>query len=1703
MEQTIKKKNIWRRASRIAIKTVLWIFLLLVVLFLLLLTPPVQNFVCGRATNYLEKKLDTKVSIKRLFITLSGKIAVDGFYIEDRGKDTLLSAGKLRVDMSFVKLLFGKKELDIKSVLLEDATAKINRQLPDTTFNFQFIVDAFGSGSQDRDTAEISDSSASMPIHIGSVELNRLRFVYKDIVGGNDVEAGLTHLDTKIEKFDIDKLHFIVPQTNINGLTAKVIQTTPLIIIPQVVVKEVKEETTASSAPSLQMEFGKLDLQKSAVEYRDSVNAMYATLDLGALNVRPKKIDLATLNLDLGDIALNETSATVRLGQITRHTIKAETARSTKDTLATADGSIRLHSSSLVLNKVTVQFDDDNKPRQKKGMDYFHLKADIPVLDMKEFLYADDSIQGNMVKANLTEQSGFKLEELRTEFLYANNQSYLKKLYLKTPGSELKRDVAIRYASVDAMANDLANLYIDADIVDSKLRVKDILTFVPSLATQPAFEDANATWFLDGKITGRVGDMKIDRLKVSGYGNTKVDVAGRITGLPDPNKLNANLDIRQLSTTRKDILAFVPKDVIPSNITLPNTMSLTGRFNGGMVKMNTDLLLKTDIGSASIKGTTQNISDPKKAVYDLEIRANALDLGAILQDDSTYGPVSLTLKARGNGYDLNTSNADIHGIIHSAVYRQYEYKGLLVNATIAEHLLTADASMEDPNLDFTLNATADLSQEYPSDVKLDLLIDSVKAKELHLVNDELTYHGKIKADFASANPDSLIGSLWVTESVLVQQGQRIQMDTLELLSGRNADTSYLQLTSGVAEAQLRGKYKLTQLPNVFMKVIDPYYNISGAAGDTVTVEPYDFTIQARVYDRPTLRTLVPGLEKVNNVQLQSAFSSQEGVHAALTADEVIMSGTRLKGINVTANTEDSVLLLKAVAEQIASGSSIQLDSTILDARLANNIVDFDMAIKDKAQKDKYTIGGKLEQTSNNDLNFFLKPDNLTLKYDKWVVAKDNEITIASNGAIHANNFSISRVGQELSINSQSADVNAPIDVKLNNLRLGTFTEMFMSDSTLLDGLLNGQIVLKDLTTAPAFTGDLTASNFSFHRDTIGNIAIKVNSSEPNIYAAKVTLDGRGNDVLLDGRYDAKASSMDADLNIQQLPMKTIETFSSGMVRNTSGSVNGKFKISGTVSEPKVDGDLNFKKAALNVSMLNSYFVIDEEKLKVTEKGFEFDKFSIKDSSGNALTIDGTAATSNFVNYVFDMDVRANNFKALNSTKKDNKLFYGQLYFNANLKIKGTEVAPKVDGRLAINEKTKMTVVLPQNDPGVVDRQGIVEFVDMDNPVSDSLFVINYDSLNKSVFTGMDISVNIDVNKAADFTLIIDEGNGDFLHIKGAAQLNTGIDPSGKINMTGTYEVDQGTYELSFNTLKRKFDIQKGSTITWQGEPTDAMLDITAKYVAKAAPYDLVKGLINDEGEKNYYLQKLPFDVLLKMQGQLMKPQISFDIVLPENKNYGVKGGVLETTRTKLDQLRESPGDMNKQVFSLLLLNRFVADNPFASSGESYTEGYLRQSVSALLADQLNQLAEGLIQGVDINIGIESSDDYSSGEREARTEMNVGLSKKLMNDRLTVTVGSDITLEGPQTSNNQSMIGGNIAVDYALSADGRYKLRAYCVNDYQGVIDGYVVETGVGFIITVDYNKFKQMFMSKKKLDEQRRKQRERQEQENKQNSKGD
>lgn len=1672
-EITRKKRSVPARVGRIFLKTLLFLFLFIVLVFLLILTPPVQRFLTTKVENYLENKLQTRVDIGRIGFGLSGDVHLDNVYIEDRTKDTLISGGTIKANINFMKLF--SNEVVVKDIELQNITAKIKRVLPDTTFNYQFIVDAFVT---DQAKAPDTAQTAPMKLNISDITLDNVALTYKDVITGNDVFARIGYATTTFDKIDPTTQTFDIPTLILRNATVRMKQTKPL-LTPQPIAKDLKEAATPSP---LNLNIGVVDVSKVAIQYDNDVSALYSNINIGTLKLDGKLLDLTNNRVYLDEINLSNTTAAIRLGNRPgAQIVKEEVAQ---EVVAESTAGWHFRVDRVRFNNNDIRFDDDTKPRLTQGMDYAHLQFDDLTLHADRFVFKPDSTGLAITQGSFKEKSGFVLSQLQGDLLYGANQSYLKDLLIKTPGTELKRSLVLQYASLDEFAKNFDRTVFDIDIADSYVQVKDILTFAPQLRSQPAFRNVNDVWRMNLVGHGTMDRLTIESLRFDGLQNTQLNASGTLVGLSNPNNAGGNFTIYRFHSTQSDIALFAGNSLSNQQISLPQEFDVSGMINGNAGRLNTTLNVNTTDGDIDLNGTFANLTNPSALTYNARLRTSSLRLGKILKQQGTIGNLTGTFTASGRGVTPETMNTRFTANISGLGYNRYNYRGIRLNGTLNKTAFKVNADVNDPNAAVNLTASGDYAAFGP--YRIDGMIDSVKAHNLGFSDQPLIVRGKIDGTVANANPDNLQADVLVTNGLVVSGTNRLALDTLQLLAGNDGET-FITVNSDLVRAELRGQYKLTDLGSIIQSNISPYWNTGTAAKPVPPVAPYNIRFRADLIYSPALTAFVPELKRADNVHAEGTLATGQPLTATITAPRIIYGTNDITGLNANVFTNDSGLQVRANVDHLVSGS-FDVYNTDINATALNNNIDFSMGVDDKAGRRKYVLAGALSMPVAGDMVFHMKPDSLLLNYDRWSVSPDNRIVIGQN-AITANNFVLSKDGQQLSIQSLPPTAGGqPLDVRFTNFRIGTLTGFIKSDSVLIDGVMNGGATFTNLPAQPLFTSNLTVTDFSFRQDTVGNLNAQVSSTGTR-YNANVTLTGRGNDLAITGFMEPQGAdiAMNLDLAIRRLEMGTFEGALKEFVTSASGAVNGTVSLRGTSSAPKIDGRINFDNVAISTLAIGGPLRVDNESLVVvSNRGLQFNQFTIRDSADNRLNIDGTVGTTNFVNYEFDLNIRARNFKALNVPKVRNSIYYGDLVISTNMHVGGTEAAPKVDGSLTVNEGTDFSVVIPQRDPGVSSREGVVQFIDFDAPENDSLFMAPYDSLNRSALIGYDIATNLTIVKEAKFNVVIDEANGDFVNLQGEANMTAGVDPSGKVNLTGSYEIEQGGYQMSYNFLQRKFEIQKGSRIVWMGEPTAATLDVTAIYVANTAPLDLVSNYISapNQAIRNTYLQKLPFQVLLNMDGELMKPVLSFDIVLPTDRNYNVSSDIIENVDIRLAQLRQEPSELNKQVFALLLLGRFVGENPFESSGDGFNAGaFARQSVSKLLTEQLNNLTQNLIEGVDLTFDVTSTDDYTTGERRNRTDLNVGLSKQLLNNRLTVTVGSNFELEGPQQTNQRgNNIAGNIALNYMLSRDGRYMLRAYRQNEYFGVVDGYVIETGLRFIITLDYDKFADIFRRKKRVD---------------------
>jgi hypothetical protein len=1679
-----------KRFGRIALKTILWIIASIIFLILLVIiliqVPAVQNFAKDKAVTFLQNKIHTKVKIGHISLGLPKLIVVDSVYFEDQKKDTLIAGNQLKIDISLLKLLSNK--LEINEINLKGITANVNRGA-DSVFNFDYIIKAFNSGPKAPEKP--ADTASAMKISLDKIILNKINIGYKDVTTGNNVKFILDHFDTRIKDFDMDKMKFSIPKITLSGVYAKIIQTPTGSSVAQAAAVD-----TATQPMNMTLNLGTIDVSKIKVDYQ--TNEMAANVDLGKLLVEMNKLDLKNQVADINNISLDDTRAALTFAK--PQTVKKAVVKTIKklDTLMAKPQSTK--GWAAVLRKISfkndnIQFDNNAQKPIAKGLDYAHMNIRDLNADLENLAYSTDTISGKINSLTFNEKSGLVIKKFHTTFFYGQHKSYLNNLYLETPQTVLQKRFEVGYPSLDNISKDLGQIRINADLDGSRLGLKDVLLLMPTMASMEPFKHSpNAVFRINGKVSGKVSDLNIPSLEITGLSNTHIKASAKMRGLPDINKSYFDLNIADFNTSREDLAKVVPAGMVPANVSIPEKLNLKGNFKGSMKDFNTKMALRSSYGAVDLTAQMKNGSSKTNAVYSADIKVNNLNVGALTKQPQMVGNITLSANIKGTGIDPKTASLQFSGAIASAYVKGYTYKNLVLKGTAVNGSYTAIARMKDPNINFSLDAKANMNKKYPS-VNATLLIDSINLQKLNFAKADMRFHGKIVADVPTADPDYLNANIQATDLLIVNAGQRIKLDTVSLLSTANADSSSLRLTTPILTAHMAGKYKLTEIGAAMQDVINQYFNRS-LATKTVNAKPkytpQQFVFDARFVKTPLVTQFAPDLKQLEPVTINGYFNSQTGDLVVNGSMPKVVYGTNeVNNMKLAIKTNKDELDYSLTVDQIKASSSLNLLYTSITGKAQDDKLNINLQLRDAAKKERYRIAGVFSILPD-EYQFNFLSNGLLLDYTEWAVNPDNMLQFGSKGIL-AKDFTVSNSNQILSINSTSQEMNSPINVDFKNFHIETLTRAAEQDSLQVGGVINGNAQISNFQKALQFTSALNINDFNFKGDTVGNIAIKVNNQTENAFNANVSITGKGNHVDMDGiYYTSPQSRFDLDLKIVKLNMKSIEGFSFGNIKEATGDITGELKITGTTAAPSVRGDINFNKAGFNVSMLNSYFTMPKESITFNNDGIRFNDFTLVDSTGNKAVVAGTIYTTNYTDYKFGIDIKSNNFRVINSTQDDNKLYYGKLYLNSNIKIRGNMNTPVVDANLTVNDKTDLTIVLPTSDPSVEDRQGVVEFIDPNAPKTDSILLVKQlDSLRKSSLNGLDVTATINVNKNANFTIVVDQDNGDVVHLKGEAQLSGGIDPSGKTSLTGTYTVEQGSYNLSYASVNRKFNFKKGSTITWTGDPTSANINLTAVYVANVPPIDLVSNQLSGTENQTMYKQKLPFNVNLNLKNELMKPDISFDIVLPDS-SYTVSPEVVSTVNSRLAQIRQDPNELNKQVLGVLVLGHFIGDNPLQSQGAGVSvEGAIRNSVSSLLSDQLNRLAGNLIAGVDLNFGLTSGEDYSSGTAQNRTDLNVGLSKRFLSDRLTVTVGNNFNLEGDnQPGQKTTDIAGNVSVNYKLSKDGRYQLRAYRKDQFV-VIEGEIIETGVGFTLTVDYNRFSQIFRkrsSKEKAQEKKYKQ---------------
>ena len=1648
-------------------KFVKWVLVVLLVLIIsaavIIQTGFFKSFVTRQVTSYIKSKIKTEFRLGKVDYSIPNWIELNNLYIEDEAGKVLAKGKKIKVNLNMLGLLSGRYE--INNILLDEIQLNLSRKPFDSVYNYQFIPDAFAG----KESAALKDTVAAKPFKIAleKIELKNSVVTITDKYSGIHLNANFVSFTALADKLDLEKYAFSFKDANLQQSVIKIRMLTSTAPLSKAV------ESTINPTFTLQ----KAVVLKSEIYFEDSALQMLSNNRLDSFEVN--NLDYAVDKININSIRLQHSKI-----EFTHNTALFK-SKALADTITTKviENNFQVLVRSTVLSQNNILYKDAGKPAATAGFNPANFELIKLAASIKNIHYSLKSTDATIENIALQEAKGFRLDSLSGVISITNDTYKIDKLIIKSPNSYIAGDALIMPATFTV--NPTLNNQIN--IINTSISLKDIALINPALVKKYQQQIGNnKTLFINMVARGNAQRFFIQTL--SAHSNTndiRLQASGTLGNLNNLKNVLYNIAVEDMVASKSFLQPFV--NVPGTEIKLPPAIHLKGTISGSTTQANTNVIISSTYGTAFINGVVAGFNDQKNLTYNLRLAAKQLETGKWINKDSILGKLTgfVTIKGKGMDYKKVTATSVIN--FSSFVVKQHEYNNILVSAKSSKGVYQVDGSIKDDALLMNLRTALAFKNGYPS-AKGFMNIGHADFNAMGFIPDSVAIKTSLNFDIADLNPATLKALIEIDSSTVVIGAKKYQLDSMQAAAIRDSGLTRLMFISPMADAHLSGGFTYNQLPALAKFYQEKYFTSQRKTSiDSIANSSIDMGFSVKPH--PMLLLLLPGLFFDKNITLTAKTINQNDSSMLLNANAplLVYNGNRMVGFTATAaGFKDSIKYVVGIDS--ASAGAIQLFTTNLAGGYSNNRLNTNFVTKDANGKDRYEFG--ISGTKNNEGYLLSLSDQLLLNYRNWQVNKNNQVKLFKNG-FNIQQLDINKQTEKISIQSISGAENAPVNININEFALANITGVLNQDSMMVDGKLNAALTIADLEKkVPTASGRVAIDSLKYQQIPVGNIVLNAKTIDNSGVAIDAALTGYQNKVTVAATYNQE--KIDGNILLEPITLQTVQAFSQGYLTESNGDITGKLSITGTVNRPELNGNLQFNNAVARLTGYGTQLRIDKQQIIISYPQIRLQQFTIKDSLNQPIIIDGTLTQVEGMDFNTNLTVNTSNFTALDNTAATNNTIYGKAIIDADLQITGLASAPEISGAVALKEKSAITVVRQQLVPGEKDRKGVIEFVDMDtihNALPADKIAL---PAAKSKRAGLlQYNLNIDISKDAKLSVIVDPLTRDELMVEGSAQLNAGVQPNGDIALTGAYNLSKGSYELNYQFIKRKFELQEGSTILFSGDPLTAEADITAIYEINAVPFDLIGNELGSTTnlDANLYKQKLPFQVVLIIKGPVLEPKLSFGIQLKE-KVAGVSADLATTINNKLLQLRGDASQMNKEVFGLLIMGRFIGEQSkdfFASSGSGgglQPQQVVKESVSRFLSDAVNQLAADLIKGLDINVNLKTVDDYSTANQ--RTDLSVDLSKRLLNDRLTISVGKDFTIEGDdplargQNNNNLKFL-PDVSSSYKLSKDGKYAMRLYRRNQYEAIMDGYFTETGAAFTFSVNYNRFKELF--KKKSDE--------------------
>lgn len=1281
----------------------------------------------------------------------------------------------------------------------------------------------------------------------------------------------------------------------------------------------------------------------------------------------------------------------------------------------------------------------------------------------KDLNFKGDTILANINDLSADEQCGFKLNNLTTSVQISSSEIKCDSLYLKTPHSLVKGNLSFKSKHWDDYQYFVSKIYLNASLKDStSLNFRDVAFFAEDLN---GFKEVVK---IKGSVNGFVNDFKASNIKLSYRNHTQFVGNVSIKGLPNIDSALIKMNAKQLAISKSDLQKFpLPPFNHPTYLSLPSELdklgviSYVGNFNGYVNDFKTQGTFKTDVGF--LKTDLQLKTKNKITQYVGAVSTTNFNLAKLFSDEKLVGPVSLSAKIKGQGLTVKDINTTLDGLIQSVSYNNYVYSNVKLDGLFRDKIFTGNIASRDTNANFDFNGTVDFTDKMP---KMDFIstINNFDLEKTHFSTTQL--NGKLSSQILinlnGNSIDNLTGQINFDDTKYVADGKLTKLSSFNLNLDQTGSFKNINLVSNIANAQLQGKYKLSSLYDAFRQYLNEYFpTFAKKNTNYIFNDKADLSVKIKNF-KIVKELFLKDLMISPNTLIEGSFDA--GINYLFlktNSDLVQYAGIKFKNNAISVNSLSNGVSFNYKAKAINLTDSLSFKNTDFNFLANDKVTNFNFNWDNYATPNN--AGELLGKAffNSNQAEIVLDEINYVIEDSIWKIVKSNSIIIDTSYAVTVNPITFYNHNQLITFDGRlSKNENEKLNIYIQNFKLAQLNPFLKEAKLTLDGSLTGNTNVFGVFGKTVISSENTFDGLKLNKKLIGTGLIK---SEYNPQKDYVTLNGYsafakdfdGNllkNIEFDGIYypTKKEDNLDISFKAEPFDLTLLQPYLKDILTFKVGFLKGKGKITGTIDNPQINAKLNFFKCIMVVDFLNVQYSVNGT-VDIMPKQINFDNIEIRDKTGNTGIVYGNIFHNNFKDMRIDFDININKLMVLNTTAANNSSYYGTAFASGNAGIYGFLDDIKMELNMKTNGGTYFYI--PLDGPSEVGGNDFVKFVTKDT----------VKAIVKNTKSHFSLDFNLEATKDAEVQLIFDEKSGDVIKARGDGNLNMKINSKGKFDMFGDYILSTGDYLFTLEDfVTKKFEIQKGSSIKWNGNVYKANIDIVANYKQRAS----VKPLFPNDSLNNYN-KRFPVDCKLYMKDKLTSPDITFGIELPT---------IDETTRSAIKSMLNDENELNRQVFSLLLLRSFVTPLSVSGGGGISAGGAAAATGSEMLSNKMSSWLNGITKDIDIGV------NYRPGSALSSDELDLALSKQLFNNRLTIDGNFGVANNNTSTtsttkSNNSSNLIGDVSVEYKLSESGKYRVKGFNrSNDNTEVAtSGGPFTQGVGIFYREEYETLSELY----------------------------